>query len=75
MIDKMQTFDKNRIWELMDLSIGKCAVGCKSLYTLKRIIKMTQHRACGAFGQPWEHLQLERMGAVERERERYRERY
>lgn len=35
MIEEMHTLDKNKTCDIVDLSEGKRAVGCKKVYTLK----------------------------------------
>jgi hypothetical protein len=47
MSEELNALEKNKTWELVHLPIGKRAVGCKWIYTMKKIqkgkLKGTKH--------------------------------
>ena len=42
MVEEMKSLHKNQTWELVDLLIGKRAIGCKRVYKKKEAISKKQ---------------------------------
>ena len=36
MLEELRALEKNKIWDLMKLQVGKKAVSCKSVFTVKQ---------------------------------------
>ena len=54
MVEEMESLHKSQTWELVDLSTGKRAIGCKWVYKKKEAIsEKTRGTVQGSFSSKW----------------------